>query len=97
MWNKFHFVSFSFKEIKIMKSYIKIILCLVFMMALTGRVFAFTLTTEEKNWIVNPHNLYWMGEPYYKFYNYEVGQGYVMVCDGFCCYDIELEHFNYKY
>lgn len=70
MWNKFHFCSFSFKERKIMKSYIKIILCLIFMISVSERVFALTLVNEKvriecpKNW-----QLDWQLEPYYKFKN----------------------------
>ena len=87
MWNKFHFSSFSFKEIKIMKSYTKIILCLIFMMSMSESVFALTLKKDKfwtDGWPVENHYkyVYNLVEPYY----YDFGQGYVMVCDGFCCY-----------
>ena len=54
------------------------------MMSMGESVFALTLKKDNfwtYGWPVENH-YFNLVEPYY----YDVGQGYVMVCDGFCCY-----------
>ena len=67
-----------------MKPYMKIILCLIFLMSIGERVFALTLENDKDFSPLVRTDCYWgswMGEPYYKFKNCYSYFGYG---DGFC-------------